>query len=66
MYHNTTQVEYVPRKHVTTVIQSWDYFNKGEDSRKGLVVLMGRLVDKMLKDRENDSRENCLVPYLIL
>ena len=50
------QVEYVPRKHVTTVAQSWDYQYRGKNTRRGLVELMGRLVDKMFKDREDDTK----------
>jgi len=67
IYHNTTQVEYVPRKHVTTVAQSWDYQYKGNNTRRGLVELMGRLVDKMFKDREDDTKSlNAIIIILKL
>jgi len=56
IYHNNTQVEYVPRNHVTTVPQSLDYRYKNQNTRKALVMLMSRLVDKMLKDREDDTK----------
>jgi len=67
IYHNTTKVEFVPRKHVASVTQTWDYQYKGENTRRGLVVLMSRLVDKMLKDREDDTKSlNAIIIILKL
>ena len=67
IYHNTTQVEFVPKEHVVTMTQAWDYQYKWQNTRNGLVVLKGRLVDKMFKDREDNTKsQNAIIIILKL
>jgi len=67
IYHNTTQIEFVPRNHTTTVMSGFDYQFREENTRRGLVFLMEKLVKKMLADREDDTKSlNAIIIILKL
>ena len=66
--HQATKVEYKPRMHVVALPdKSFDFMIEGKNTRKYLVEVMISLAEKMLKDREDDTKAlNAIVIILKL
>ena len=66
--HQPTKMEYRPRRHtVAPPDKSFDFKIKGRNTRECLVEIMISLAEKMLKDREDDTKSlNAIVIILKL
>lgn len=54
--HVETLVQHQPRAQVTGLPREFDYRHRGENTRRGLARLMASLVDKILTEREDDTK----------
>ena len=54
--HVETEVEHRPMAHVTGLPRQFDYKLRGENTRRALALLMDSLVDKILSEREDDTK----------
>ena len=66
--HQATKVEFRPRMHIVALPEkSFDFKIEGKNTRKCLVEVMISLAEKMLKDREDDTKAlNAIVIILKL
>ena len=66
--HQATKMEFRPRMHIVALSdKSFDFKIEGKNTRKCLVGVMISLAEKMLKDREDDTKAlNAIVIILKL